>query len=170
MAPRCEWSSCLDTGLIELLLRVGLPLAFLLVIYYLGSAIERRHFASIVERERSLAGFPVTSFESLPGEWRAGRVALVAGNVVVSLDYFKRFLAGLRTLLGGRIRSYEPLLDRGRREAVLRMIEDARARGFDAVINVRLETSRLANSSRDGEGTAGIEILAFGTGIVLDRA
>jgi uncharacterized protein YbjQ (UPF0145 family) len=47
----------------------------------------------------------------------------VSGSVVVSVDYFKRFLAGLRTLVGGRVTSYETLLDRARREAILRCKE-----------------------------------------------
>ena len=40
---------------------------------------------------------------------------------MVSVDYFKRFLAGLRMIFGGRVSSYESLLDRARREALLRM-------------------------------------------------
>jgi uncharacterized protein YbjQ (UPF0145 family) len=87
--------------------------------------------------------------------------------VVVSLDYFKRIIAGLRGIIGGRVKTYEPLLDRARREAVLRMIEDAKARGYDAVVNVRLETSRLASARKDGQGTAGVEMLAFGTAVTL---
>lgn len=90
---------------------------------------------------------------------------MVSGNVVVSLDYFKRVIAGLRSIIGGRIKTYEPLLDRARREAVLRMTESARSQGFDAIFNVRLETSRLANARRDGAGIAGIEMLAFGTAV-----
>ena len=92
----------------------------------------------------------------------------MTGSTVVSLDYFKRIIAGLRAIVGGRVKTYEPLLDRARREALLRMAEDAKRRGFDAVINVRLETSRLANSTRDGQGIAGIEMLAFGTAVTLD--
>ena len=45
------------------------------------------------------------------------------------------------------------------------MSESARAQGFDAVFNVRLENSRLANAGRDGKGTAGVEMLAFGTAV-----
>jgi uncharacterized protein YbjQ (UPF0145 family) len=60
---------------------------------------------------------------------------------------------------------FEPLLERGRREALVRMKAEAAARGHDTVINVRLETTVLANSGRDGKGTAGVEILAFGTAI-----
>jgi uncharacterized protein YbjQ (UPF0145 family) len=92
---------------------------------------------------------------------------MVAGNVVVSLDYFKRFLASLRNLVGGRVGSYETLLDRARREAVLRLKQQAMQRGYGAVINLRLETTRMANASRGGKGTAGIEVLAFGTGLKL---
>jgi uncharacterized protein YbjQ (UPF0145 family) len=68
-------------------------------------------------------------------------------------------------LIGGRIKTYEPLLDRARREAILRMTEEARSQGYDAVFNVRLETSRLANGRRDGKGIAGVEMLAFGTAV-----
>jgi uncharacterized protein YbjQ (UPF0145 family) len=92
---------------------------------------------------------------------------MVTGSIVISLDYFKRVIAGLKGLVGGRITTYEPLLERARREALLRMIESAKAQGYDAVINVRLETSRLANSRGDGKGTAGVEMLAFGTAIKL---
>jgi uncharacterized protein YbjQ (UPF0145 family) len=90
---------------------------------------------------------------------------LVTGSVVVSVDYFKRFLAGLRGLVGGEVKSYGTLLDRARREAVLRMKEEAIRKGYDAIVNVRLETSRLASGRRDGKGTAGVEMLAFGTAV-----
>lgn len=154
---------------IFLLIKFGVPILFLVGAYVAGSIMERRHFASIRDREQSLQGFPVTNFEALPGDWQIGRSELVSGNVVISLDYFKRIIAGLRSLVGGRIKTYEPLLDRARREAFLRMVTDARERGYDAVINVRLETSRMANSGRDGEGTAGVEMLAFGTAVTLNR-
>ncbi len=154
---------------LNMALNIGLPLLTIVVAYLVGSALERRHFADILSREDEMHGFPVLSFESVPEDWRVGSAELVSGSIVVSLDYFKRIIAGLRGLIGGRVKTYEPLLDRARREAVLRMSERARARGFDAVINVRLETSRLANATRDGQGTAGIEMLAFGTAVKLDR-
>lgn len=153
---------------INLLLQFGLPLALILLAYVAGSFLEKRHFRSIRLREDALHGFPVTAFRTLPRNWRVGSAELVTGNVVVSLDYFKRIIAGLRGLIGGRVKTYEPLLDRARREAVLRMVENAKSRGFDAVVNVRLETSRLANSRGNGEGTAGVEMLAFGTALKLD--
>ncbi|MDH3619435.1 MAG: YbjQ family protein [Gammaproteobacteria bacterium] len=143
----------------------GLPIFLLLLAYFVGTMLERRHFRSIRNRESEFAQFPVVTFDTMPADWTATSSTLVTGSVVVSLDYFKRVIAGLRAIVGGRIKTYEPLLDRARREAMLRMIEEARRDGYDAVFNVRLETSRLANSSGEGKRTAGVEMLAFGTAV-----
>lgn len=150
---------------LSLFFNFGLPLIVLMVAYFIGSSIEKKHFAKIREREDDLHGFPVVSFDTMPDDWTVSSSDLVSGSIVISLDYFKRVIAGLRGLIGGRIKTYEPLLERARREALLRMAESARAQGFDAIFNVRLETSRLANATRDGKGTAGVEMLAFGTAV-----
>lgn len=50
------------------------------------------------------------------------------------------------------------------------MIESARSRGFGHVVGVRLETARLANGRKGGEGTAGVEILAYGTALRVAAA
>lgn len=155
---------------IGLFVNIGVPVLILIIAYGTGTWIERRHFAQIREREDALHGFPVITFEKMPENWRVGSSTLVDGSVVVSLDYFKRVIAGLRIIVGGRIKTYEPLLDRARREAMLRMVEAAKRSGYHAVINVRLETSRLANATGNGKGVAGVEMLAFGTAITLERS
>jgi len=158
----------MDSGFLqtlEAILNFGLPIFLLLLAYFVGTMLERRHFRSIRNRESEFAQFPVVTFDTMPADWTATSSTLVTGSVVVSLDYFKRVIAGLRAIVGGRIKTYEPLLDRARREAMLRMIEEARRDGYDAVFNVRLETSRLANSSGEGKRTAGVEMLAFGTAV-----
>ncbi len=156
-----------DTEKVSLALNFGLPLALLIFAYLIGNYLEKQHFRRIRRREAALDGFPVTTFASMPREWQVQRAEMVSGNVVVSLDYFKRVIAGLRSIIGGRVKTYEPLLDRARREALLRMTESAKNKGYDAVINVRLETSRLANSTGNGKGTAGVEMLAFGTAVKM---
>ena len=143
----------------------GLPLLLLMIAYFIGSMVEKAHFRNIRKREDAVHGFPVVSFDTMPDDWHVSTSTMVTGSIVISLDYFKRVIAGLRGLIGGRIKTYEPLLERARREALLRMTESARKQGYDAVFNVRLETSRLANSRRDGKGTAGVEMLAFGTAV-----
>lgn len=146
-------------------IQLGFTALLLFGTYLTGSYLERKHFASIAEREQRFARQVAVTMRRLPSGLHAQQVGLVTGSVVVSLDYFKRFLAGLRAIVGGRIHAYETLLDRARREAILRMREEAEAAGYDTIINVRLETSRLASAATNGKGTAGVEILAFGTGI-----
>ena len=154
----------------DFVINIGFPLLLLVVTYFIGSAIERKHFTRIRAREYALRRFPAITLEHPPEDWEIEEVGLVTGSVVISIDHFKRFLSALRGLVGGRVKSYETLLDRARREALLRLKESAREAGYRAVINVRLETSRLANGRRNGKGTAGVEVLAFGTGLALRRA
>ena len=132
------------------LVNLSLALAILVFAYFTGTWIERRHYQHIRRREASWRGLPAITFRQVPPAWEVQESGLVAGNVVVSVDYFKRFLAGLRGIVGGRVKSYESLLDRGRREALLRLKQEAIERGYGAVVNVRLETSRLANGRAAG--------------------
>ena len=145
---------------------VAFALALLVFAYLVGAWIERRHYRQIRSREARWRSLPAITFRRIPSGWDVLESDLVVGNVVISVDHFKRFLAGLRGIVGGRVKSYESLLDRARREAVLRLKQEAMDRGFHAVVNVRLETSRMANA-RGKQGTAGLEILAFGTGLKL---
>lgn len=149
-----------------ILFQLGVPVALLAFTYVIGSSIEKRHYADVLAREKATARFPVLNLKRLPEGWDASDGELVVANVVISVDYFKRFLAGLRGLVGGRVTSYEPLIDRARREAVLRAKEYAIARGFDGLVNLRLETTSLAkaNSRQD---LAGLEILAYATAVKL---
>ncbi len=149
---------------IQIIFNLGLPLLVFVGAYFTGTAIERRHFRNLRVRENAFRRFLTVTFPYVPEDREVVASELVTGSVVVSIDHFKRFLAGLRMLFGGRITAYETLLDRGRREAIMRLKENSRQRGFQAVINLRLETSRLA-SSRGDRGTAGVEVLAFGTAL-----
>ena len=149
------------------LIILGFPLFFLLLSYFIGRHLESNHYKSIREREAATKDMVAINFPRFPFDVEIERAGMVMGSVVVSHDHFKRFLAQLRIIVGGRIKSYEPLLDRARREAVLRMKEQALARGHNTVVNIRLETSRLANSRRGGKGTAGVEMLAYGTALTV---
>lgn len=128
-----------------------------------GTRADRWHYRSIREREQALYDVMVFSARLPPDPARARGSRLVAGNVVVSVDYFKAFVAGLRGLVGGRVTSYEGLLDRARREAILRMKEDARSLGPCKIFNVKFETSSISRGGRDALGT--VEVLAYGTAV-----
>jgi uncharacterized protein YbjQ (UPF0145 family) len=132
-----------------------------------GGILERRHLKRLRLLESGSRPVLAITIEDLPPDWNVESCELVMGNVVISQDYFKRFAANVKGIFGGNIGVFEPLLDRARREALIRMKGVAHARGYDTVINVRMETATLASARRDGKGTAGVEILAFGTAISL---
>jgi uncharacterized protein YbjQ (UPF0145 family) len=65
------------------------------------------------------------------------------------------------------VKSYESLVDRARREAILRMKEQAIERGAVVVTNVRIETSSI--SKGQGKAIGSIEVLAYGTSVAPPR-
>ena len=134
--------------------------------YGFGQLAERRHYLSILKREADTLAVPAMTLKTLPPQLLDCTVALVSGNVVISVDFFKRFLSSLRNLVGGRVKSYESLLDRARREAILRMKEAAIAQGAKVIANVRIETSSISKNSRGKQSVGSIEVLAYGTAIV----
>lgn len=130
-----------------------------------GRIVERRHYASIIERERQRGQVLIFSQRLPPPTLPAPDTRLVTGSMVVSIDYFKRFVAGLRSLVGGRLNTHESLLDRARREALLRMREQAAALGATQVFNVKLETAAIAGRASQ-QGVGSIEVLAYGTALI----
>ena len=154
----------------ELILQFLNIILFLVLLtggYFIGSLAERRHYKSILKREKETLKMQVMSTEPKLPEERIKKVFLVTGNAVISIDYFKRLLAQLRNIFGGRVKSYESLVDRARREAILRMKEEARAMGARAVVNFRLETSAIGQSANNKKTVGSVEAIAYGTAVVL---
>ena len=148
-------------------IEIAVFLVLLALGYFFGRYAERSHYRSILWREKESLGFPLLTLRTPPSSLARCDASLVAGNVVVSVDYFKRFLAALRALVGGRLKSYESLLDRARREAILRMKEQAMDRGAIVVMGVRVETASISKGK--GQAIGSIEVLAYGTAIAPSR-
>ncbi|PKO40902.1 MAG: hypothetical protein CVU33_01740 [Betaproteobacteria bacterium HGW-Betaproteobacteria-6] len=138
-------------------------LVLLLLGYVFGQHAEKKHFRSIIEREKQLRGILTFSERRIPDEANL-QGTLVSGSVVISVDFFKNFVAGLRNLVGGRVSAYESLLERARREAVLRMKEKAQDFGAASVWNVRLETASIGKGRQQG-GVGSVEVVAYGTAV-----
>lgn len=139
----------------------------LLATWASGSVLERRNLKQLRLLEAGSGDVLAITIEDPPDHWQIERCELVMGSVVISQDYFKRVVASLKGIVGGNIRVFEPLLERARREALIRMKGVAHARGYDTIINVRIETSTLARARGNAKGTAGVEVLAFGTALVV---
>jgi uncharacterized protein YbjQ (UPF0145 family) len=133
--------------------------------YIFGQIAERRHYRSIIAREKQTLNIPMMTMKTVPKQLTCCNTALVSGNVVVSIDFFKKFVAGLRSLFGGRLTSYETLLDRARREAILRMKETALQNGAKVIVNVRVETASISKNSSRRQGVGSVEVVAYGTAI-----
>jgi uncharacterized protein YbjQ (UPF0145 family) len=140
-------------------------LAVTLAIAFTAGKIEQNvHYRFINNREAQYSYRSILLFnEKIPPPEYAGQpFGLVCGSVVMGSDYFRQFLAGLKALFGGRLTSFEAMLDRGRREAILRMKAEAKSMGADVIFNVHLATSTLS-IKRNGSGGACVEIVAYGT-------
>lgn len=137
---------------------------FLLALgFFVGRLLEARHYRSIRKREKALRKVLAFATRFPPNMIDPQECRMVTGCVVISSDYFKQFVAGLRNLVGGRFRGYESLLDRARREAILRMKEDAKRQGFDLIVNVRLENTSISGG-RQG-AMPSFELFAYGTAL-----
>jgi uncharacterized protein YbjQ (UPF0145 family) len=138
--------------------------ALLVLGYVFGRWNERRHFESIRAREQQLGGILIFNERTPPPEGPACECVLVTGGCVVAFDYFKTFAAGLRSLFGGRVTVFESLMDRARREAILRMKQDAKAQGAAMIINVKVESVSL--SGEDPGATGAVNVMVYGTALV----
>lgn len=141
-----------------------IAVVLLTVGFFSGRYLERKHYASIIAREAAPGQVMVFAARLPPPDLPVSATQLVSGSVVISADYFKRFVAGLRMLIGGRLNTYESLLDRARREAILRMREEAKTLGATQIFNVKLET--LSIGGRNPNSISCLEVLAYGTAII----
>ena len=133
--------------------------------YFAGRLAESAHYRSIKNREARFLRIPALTVKTLDDPRPVQKAELVVGSVVVSVDYFKRVIMMFRMIIGGEVRSYSPLIDRGRREALLRMKESAP--DADLFLNCRLETSTIYRGQ--GKATGSVEIVAYSTAIAFQE-
>ena len=135
--------------------------------YSAGTITEKSHYRSIRKREKELLSLPAINLNQvdLPPE-KIDSARMVYGSAVISIDYFKRILAALRNIFGGTITAYETLLDRARREAVLRMKE--MAGDATMIVNVRIETATIGRKAHK-RSVGCLEAIAYGTAITAKK-
>jgi uncharacterized protein YbjQ (UPF0145 family) len=145
------------------------PFAIFAVLIILGFSVgtwrESSHLKSLDIRERNTQNIIVTNLRHVPETPAIREATFVAGNAVIATDYFKTFAAGLRNIVGGEVKTFERLLQRARREARMRMIEEAMALGATEIHNVRYETSNVMGATSRNPA-ASVEVYAYGTAII----
>ena len=128
--------------------------------YLFGRIAERQHYKRIIKREVEMQHLPVVATRYPPVD-RDYAQHLVTGNVVIASDYFKTFLANLINIFGGRVTPFESMLDRARRESILRMKDEAMFMNAAYVFNVKFDTTRIATGR-----VAAMEVVAYGTAMI----
>ncbi len=142
---------------------------FFVVVFLIGTHIEKKHYKEVKEKEKSFADLPAVSSKNVVDLDKVVDSRLVSGCIVISNDAFKKLVARIYNIFGGRISVDETLFDRARREAIVRMKEQARIFGADMVINTRFETSRLGAVNQRNKGMGIFEVLAYGTAIKVAK-
>ena len=142
------------------------PVSFVFLIllgFFVGRWAETKHLKSLAARDRMFAHFQLSDLKAFPENIDVSLTpGMVMGQAVISIDYFKSFVSSLRRLMGGEVRSYRSLMTRARREALLRMLEQAHLQGYDAVANVRYYTLNIGMSI-GSKGITAVEVFANGT-------
>ena len=99
----------------------------------------------------------ISTMNDLPG-WEIEEVlGEVFGLTVRSRNIGAQIGAGLKSLVGGELKGMTKMLADGRAHAVERLTEEAEAKGGNAVVAFRFDTSEL--------GSTWTEICAYGTAV-----
>ena len=102
----------------------------------------------------------ITTSDHVEGKTIVRTVGLVKGNTIRARHVGRDIKAGLKSIVGGEITDYTQMMSEAREQAIQRMVEDAKEKGANAVVGMRLATSMIMQNAS--------EVLAYGTGVVLE--
>lgn len=102
----------------------------------------------------------VTNIETVPGRKITAHLGLVQGNTVRAKHVGRDIMAGLKNIVGGELKGYTELLTDAREQATSRMIEEGRAMGANAIVNVRFSTSSISAGAS--------ELYVYGTAVIVE--
>jgi len=102
----------------------------------------------------------ITTSEQIEGKKITRTIGLVRGSTIRARHIGRDIMAGLRGVVGGEITEYTKMMAEAREQAIQRMVEDAEKQGANAIVGLRFTTSMVMTSAS--------EILAYGTGVVVE--
>ena len=140
-----------------LIFQIVLFLILFAVGWGFGRHIEQKHLCELDEKEKQFAHIRIDTHRFVE---TSATGQLVSSNVVISHDYFKYVIANIQNFFGGRLTSYESVVERARREAIIRLKQEAHAMGANHIMGIRLNTTEL------GMQGGMVEVFAYGTAII----
>lgn len=150
----------MNTSISQLLINYAPLLILFIVGWFFGTRHERQHLARLQVSEKELRYIVVSSERFYRPTLATGTQGeLVLGSVVIAQDYFKMVIAKVLSLFGKNLTTYETLLDRARREALVRMRIEAKIKGYNHVYGLRLEVTNINQLG------SMVEAIAYGTAV-----
>jgi uncharacterized protein YbjQ (UPF0145 family) len=104
----------------------------------------------------------VTTMNDIPGYAVEEVFGEVMGLTVRSRNIGSQIGAGLKSIVGGELKGMTKALTDSRNQVMERMVEEANAKGANAIIAMRFDTSEL--------GTGWTEICAYGTAVRVHKS
>src|SRR5918912_2872662 len=104
----------------------------------------------------------IATTNELPGHEIVEVYGEVFGLTVRSRNVASQLGAGLKSIIGGELKGMTKALVDSRQQVIDRMVEEAEAKGADAVVAMRFDTSEM--------GTNWTEICAYGTAVRLRKS
>jgi uncharacterized protein YbjQ (UPF0145 family) len=104
----------------------------------------------------------ITTANDIPGYEITDVYGEVFGLTVRSRNAFSQAGAGLKSMLGGELKGMTKALVDSRNDVIQRMTEEAEAKGANAVVAMRFDTSEMGNTWT--------EICAYGTAVRINKA
>ena len=102
----------------------------------------------------------IVTTENVPGMQVKEYKGFVKGGCIQSKHIGKDILAGLRSIVGGEISEYTQMMEEARQKAIGRMVDEAKSKGANAVIGMRLQTAAVMTNVA--------EIVAYGTAVYVE--
>ncbi len=99
----------------------------------------------------------IVTMNDIPGYEIEEVMGEVFGLTVRSRNIGSQIGSGIKSMFGGELKGMTTMLKEGREQGVERLIAEAEARGANAIIAMRFDTSEL--------GTSWTEICAYGTAV-----
>jgi len=104
----------------------------------------------------------IATTNEIPGHETEEVYGEVFGLTVRSRNAFSQFGAGIKSMVGGELKGMTKALHDSRQQVIDRMVEEAEAKGANAIVAMRFDTSEMGNTWT--------EICAYGTAVRVRKS
>ena len=102
----------------------------------------------------------LSTTDKIEGKKIVKHLGLVRGNTIRARHIGRDIMAVLRNMVGGEISDYTKMMAESREQALDRMMEEAQAKGANAIVGMKFATSMVMQNAS--------EFLVYGTAVVVE--